>query len=72
MVQRRGPEGEEAQVLPLELDSGLLATMATVRNEAHAAACAVPGATVEDNLYSVSVHFRNCAVEDYDKVCSHL
>lgn len=28
----------------------------------------VPGATVENNKFCVSVHFRNCAPDDYDKV----
>lgn len=67
-LQVRGPAGDEAQVLPLELDETLRDTMATVLVEARDAAAAVPGALVEDNRYSVSVHFRNCASCDYARV----
>jgi trehalose 6-phosphate phosphatase len=28
----------------------------------------IPGSTVENNKFCVSVHFRNCAPEDYDRV----
>lgn len=60
--------GEEREVLPLTLEGGLLAMMAEVKAEAEAAVASIPGATVEDNKYSVSVHFRNCHLDDWPKV----
>ena len=30
----------------------------------------IPGASMEDNKFCVSVHFRNCSVDDYDRVVS--
>lgn len=55
-------------MLPLTLEGGLLAMMAEVKAEAEAAVASIPGATVEDNKYSVSVHFRNCHLDDWSKV----
>ena len=59
---------EDAEVLPLELEGTLLTTMAAVRDEAQAAVASISGATVEDNRYSISVHFRNCAHESWQQV----
>ena len=75
---------EETEVLPLELEGSLLTTMAAVNAEAERAVAHIPGATVEDNKFSVSVHFRNCAEASWlqvrrtcpctacDAVCVHL
>jgi trehalose-6-phosphatase len=57
-------------VLPLELDGTLLTKMAVVTEEAIAAVAHIPGATVEDNQFSVSIHFRNCAADDWFAVCT--
>eukprot|EP00892_Ulva_mutabilis_P007909 jgi/Ulvmu1/5490/UM023_0026.1 len=62
--------GEEREVLPLTLEGGLLAMMAEVKAEAEASIACIAGATVEDNKYSVSVHFRNCHLDDWSKVFS--
>ena len=55
-------------MLPLELEGSLLTTMNNVVSEAQAAIADIPGATVEDNKYSVSVHFRNCVHTDWNRV----
>ena len=52
---------DATEVLPLELEGFLLTTMAAVLSEARDAVASIGGASVEDNKYSVSVHFRNCA-----------
>lgn len=67
-MQIQSVTGEEREVLPLTLEGGLLAMMGEVKAEAEAAVASIPGATVEDNKYSVSVHFRNCHLDDWPKV----
>lgn len=62
--------GEQHEALPLTLEGGLMAMMSEVKQEAEQAVGAIPGATVEDNIYCVSIHFRNCGVEDWPQVCS--
>jgi trehalose-6-phosphatase len=42
--------------------------MSAVNEEAIAAVRDIEGATVEDNRYSVSVHFRNCSPADWGRV----
>lgn len=69
-VQIQSVTGEEREVLPLTLEGGLLSMMSEVKAEAEAAVAPIVGATVEDNKYSVSVHFRNCHLDDWSKVCS--
>lgn len=57
-------------MLPLELEGSLLTKMAAVTDEAVTAVAHIPGATVEDNQFSVSIHFRNCAADDWYAVCT--
>jgi hypothetical protein len=42
--------------------------MAAIKEEAAAATSFIAGASVEDNKYSVSVHFRNCSPDDWPAV----
>lgn len=71
-MQIQSVTGEEREVLPLTLEGGLLSMMAEVKAEAEGAVASIPGATVEDNKYSVSVHFRNCHLDDWSKVSAVL
>ena len=68
-LQVKTLNGEEHEALPLTLEGGLMAMMSEVKHEAENAVGAIPGATVEDNTYCVSIHFRNCSVEDWPTVC---
>ena len=70
LVQVQTLNGEEHEALPLTLEGGLLAMMAEVTQEAERAVSGIAGATVEDNTYCVSIHFRNCSMQDWPKVCS--
>mmetsp|Transcript_19399 Transcript_19399/g.28725 ORF Transcript_19399/g.28725 Transcript_19399/m.28725 type:complete len:414 (+) Transcript_19399:184-1425(+) len=40
-----------------------LPTLQMIRSEASKAVSVIPGAEVEDNIYSISVHYRNCPRE---------
>ena len=47
----------------------MLQIQSVTGEEREAAVATIAGATVEDNKYSVSVHFRNCHLDDWSKVC---
>jgi trehalose-6-phosphatase len=67
-LQVQSVDGEPHEALPLTLESGLVTMMSEVRQHAEHAIADIPGATVEDNTYSVSVHFRNCSPSDWPRV----
>ena len=61
-------KGAATEALPLEPAADFLATMATVYACAVDAVRPIPGSSVEDNKFSVSVHFRNCSPSDWPRV----
>ncbi|KAG5189920.1 trehalose-phosphatase-domain-containing protein [Tribonema minus] len=58
-----GPEGVRYQVA-----GEFLPAMQQIRQELEEAVGSVPGAEVEDNTYSISVHYRNCPRREVPRV----
>ncbi|CAM9920884.1 unnamed protein product, partial [Phaeothamnion confervicola] len=64
-AQRDGGDGVRYQVA-----SEFLPVLQEVREESEEAVKEISGASVEDNLFSISLHYRNCARADVPRVAA--